>query len=106
MSDRLEYSKGLRDYLLYRNYGKGTIKSYTRIIEKFLDYCAVKNGQYGSPQQYAYQYMVVRKQDGLCASTINTIYSALKLFFNHILKQSWDYDGYHDPSIFSPYRTS
>jgi hypothetical protein len=40
MSDRLKYVARLRDYLLYRNYGKGTIKSYVRIAEKFLDFCA------------------------------------------------------------------
>ena len=87
-----DYNKQFKDYLLYRNYGKGTVKSYERVIERFLDFCRVHNGQYGEPQQYAYQYMLLRKQAGLSSSTINIVYSALKLFFKQVLKQTWSYD--------------
>lgn len=87
-----DYNKQFSDYLLYRNYGRGTVKSYTRIVEKFLRFSAENRGLYSTPQAYAYQYMVMRKGHGMSASTINTIYSAIKLFFKHVLKQAWNYD--------------
>lgn len=92
MSKMNDYNAAFRSFLLYRNYGKGTVKSYTRIVDKFLAFCGEHNGQYESTQAYAYHFMVMRQQDGLSPSTINTTYSAIKLFFKFILKQEWDYD--------------
>lgn len=71
-----------------RNFGHSTVKSYLRFVDEFLSFC---NGK--SPKDIVavdvrnYLDWLVRGRKS--ASTLNTAYSALKLYFAKILRRSF-----------------
>lgn len=80
------------DHLEYRNYSARTIKSYSsslRIFRKF-----IKDNLLDRDAEISHVkgFLLTTMRKGHSWSTINSHYSALKIYFESICKEQWDID--------------
>jgi len=80
-----------KDYLTLKNYRPMTIKSYTKSIIFFTQYCKDHKDQNKSVQEFAKSYLVSRFNAGISWSSVNLDYSAILILCKHILNVDWSY---------------
>ena len=94
-TDQEQYIAEFKAFLRMRNYAPTTIKSYISAINQFWKFCleaAVTNPEYDKTKALQAWFWHITEKFG--AGTVFTQnYSALKLFFVHILKRDWSVYG-------------
>jgi site-specific recombinase XerD len=86
-----ELLQSYKDYLVLKNYRPMTIKSYTKSIKFFIQYCKGHKDQNKSVQEFAKSYLVSRFNAGISWSSVNLDYSAILILCRHILHVDWSY---------------
>lgn len=86
-----EVLRQYKDYVVLKNYRPQTIRSYLKIIVRFLHFCKTQTDQSKPVQEYAKMYLVHRFHTGKSWSSVNMDYSAILLLCKHILKVEWSY---------------
>ena len=95
-----------RDYLVLKNYRPQTLKSYFKIIVRFLKFCNNHTDSNLSAQQYAKAYLVHRFDTGKSWSSVNMDYSAILILCRHVLKIEWPYNFSFSDSDYNDYKAS
>jgi len=91
-SKQHHYVTQFEDWMTLKNYSPKTIKCYTCAVRKFWEYCEARRAdsdfvKADAPQIYLlHRY---RKQQ-VSWQTVNGDYSALRLFYKHILERDWN----------------
>lgn len=82
--------KRYEDHLILRNFSKSTIRSYKSTLVKYFTHCNKLNITQNLDQELIRNYLVYLYKKGLSYVTVNTNYSAIKLYFENILMQEWN----------------
>ena len=86
-----EYYEKLKNECLLRNRKEGTVETYTANIKKFLEWSG-KNPEELTLEDCRNYIFDLRINKGMSTQHCNGINSALKFFFRHVLRKSWDQD--------------
>lgn len=89
-----KYIVAYREWLIMKNYAEYTIRAYTYSVIKFYNWCAdcAKKKDWDKSQAIK-KYLVHRfDKEQKKWQTINGDYSALRLFWKHILKREWKHE--------------
>ncbi len=86
--DAIEQS--YHDHLEYKNYSVQTIKSYCSSLRMFRKYVIDQYLDDLNAMRHVKEFLLISKRNGHSWSTINTHYSALKIYFEGFCKQYWD----------------
>ncbi len=86
------YSRQFEDWMTLRNYSPKTIKCYTCALRQFWQYCESRREDSGFSKADAPQiYLLHRyREQKVSWQTVNGDYSALRLFYKHILDREWN----------------
>ena len=92
MQSSTHHFEAFRRWLMVRNYAKATQRAYLANVRRFLLYRG-RNGHTGPvTQTQARDFLAYRAEKGLSWQSINNDYSALRLFFTHVLEVDWSVD--------------
>lgn len=86
-----EYYKRIKKECQLRNRKEGTVETYTANIKKFLEWSG-KNPEELTLEDCRNYIFDLRINKGMSTQHCNGINSALKFFFRHVLRKSWDQD--------------
>ena len=80
------------NWMTLKNYSKRTMKSYLCGVRQFWQFCEQRAGEEGFSKEEAVEtYLLYRfKEQQVSWQTVNGDYSALRLFFVHILDREWN----------------
>ena len=90
MKDHKSEIKNYSNYLKIQNYAGSSRQSYVVSLKSFLNFC-VENSISDITQDEIKHYLLYRHDQGCSWSTINIIYSAVKIYFTSILGHEWDF---------------
>lgn len=86
-----KYLVQFEEWLRFRNYTSATIRSYTMSVKNYWLWCEAQQkvdasfDKTNAPQQY-----LGKRMGRLSFSTVNSDYSAIRLFYEKILKRVWE----------------
>ena len=92
MQAPLNLDQAYYDHLEYKNFSVRTIKSYCSSLRIFRRYIADKPLHDSNEMSLVKEFLLTTKRNGNSWSTINSHYSALKIYFEAIRKIPWDID--------------
>jgi len=84
--------RAYQDHLEYKNYSDRTIKSYCSSLRIFQKYIAENFSHDSHEIVHVKQFLLTTKRNGHSWSTINSHYSALKIYFEAICNDYWNLD--------------
>lgn len=82
--------EALEAYLYLRNFRPGTHRSYLSSLRMFFRYRRVQGWQGDFTVEQARSYLVARHRSEVSWITVNIDYSAIKMLYVEVLKQTWD----------------
>jgi site-specific recombinase XerD len=86
------YLLKFENWMTLKNYAKKTHKSYSCSVRQFWGFCEGQAGKEGFSKDNAVEIFLLHRFNVQQVSwqTVNGDYSALRLFYVHILDRKWD----------------
>ncbi len=86
------YSTQFENWMVLRNYSGKTIKCYLCSLRQFWNFCEARRGDSGFSKADAPQIYLLHRyhENKVSWQTVNGDYSALRLFYEHVLDRIWD----------------
>jgi integrase/recombinase XerD len=92
ISNTSNYQQQLREHMEYANFAEKSIKSYLSCLKNFKKYLRDNNINEGQEYDHIKTFLLYKRRNGSAPSTINSYYSALRLYTKYVCNRSWNID--------------